>query len=59
MDTGTHSIKQVLGKDQRLVVPLFQRPYVWGQEAEWGPLEDNLRGVAERLLVAKGMNQTG
>lgn len=50
MYTGTHSIKVIFEKDQRLVVPLFQRPYVWGQELQWEPLWDDIRNVAERHL---------
>lgn len=50
MYTGTHSIKVIFEKDQRLVVPLFQRPYVWGQEQQWEPLWEDIRGVAERHL---------
>ncbi len=50
MYTGTHSIKLIFEKDQRLVVPLFQRPYVWGQEQQWEPLWEDIRNVAERHL---------
>ena len=50
MYTGTHSIKVIFEKDQRLVVPLFQRPYVWTQEHQWEPLWEDIRGVAERHL---------
>lgn len=35
---------------QRLVVPLFQRRYVWNQESQWEPLWDDVVRVAERLL---------
>jgi hypothetical protein len=34
---------------QRLLVPLFQRPYVWTQEAQWEPLWTDVIRVAERL----------
>lgn len=50
MYTGTHSMKVIFEKDQRLVVPLFQRPYVWGQELQWEPLWEDIRNVAERHL---------
>jgi hypothetical protein len=36
---------------QRLVVPLFQRPYVWNQENQWEPLWDDVVRVAERVLA--------
>lgn len=35
---------------QRLIVPLFQRPYVWNEEKQWQPLWDDVARVAERLL---------
>lgn len=35
---------------QRLVVPLFQRRYVWNQESQWEPLWEDVIRVAERLL---------
>jgi hypothetical protein len=50
MYTGTHSMKVIFEKDQRLVVPLFQRPYVWSKEPQWEPLWEDIRNVAERNL---------
>ena len=41
----------VFMQPQRLVVPLFQRPYVWNEENQWEPLWDDVVRVAERLLV--------
>jgi hypothetical protein len=35
---------------QRLVVPLFQRPYVWNEENQWEPLWNDVVRIAERLL---------
>jgi hypothetical protein len=35
---------------QRLVVPLFQRPYVWNEENQWEPLWKDVVRVTERLL---------
>src|SRR6476469_7427719 len=35
---------------QRLIVPLFQRPYVWNEENQWEPLWNDVVRVAERLL---------
>lgn len=35
---------------QRLLVPLFQRPYVWNEELQWEPLWKDLDRVASRLL---------
>ena len=36
---------------QRLVVPLFQRPYVWNQENQWEPLWQDVVRVTERVLA--------
>lgn len=35
---------------QRLLVPLFQRPYVWNEELQWEPLWRDLQSVATRYL---------
>ena len=36
---------------QRLVIPPFQRPYVWTQEGQWEPLWDDVRRLADRSLA--------
>lgn len=40
----------VFMQPQRLIVPLFQRPYVWNEESQWQPLWDDVVRVTERLL---------
>lgn len=35
---------------QRLIVPLFERRYVWNQESQWEPLWNDVVRVADRLL---------
>ncbi len=35
---------------QRLVVPLFQRPYVWNEENQWEPLWNDVVRLADRVL---------
>jgi len=40
----------VFMQPQRLIVPLFQRPYVWNQENQWDPLWNDVVRVADRLL---------
>ena len=35
---------------QRLIVPLFQRRYVWNQESQWEPLWNDVVRVADRIL---------
>lgn len=51
MQAGTLTVGKLFKQDRRLVVPLFQRPYVWNREAQWEPLWEDIRAVAERLLV--------
>jgi len=41
----------VFMQPQRLVVPLFQRPYVWNEENQWEPLWNDVVRVAERVLT--------
>jgi hypothetical protein len=40
----------VFMQPQRLIVPLFQRPYVWNEENQWEPLWNDVVRVAERVL---------
>jgi hypothetical protein len=42
---------------QRLLVPLFQRPYVWNEELQWEPLWKDLERVATRLLQSPNTTQ--
>jgi hypothetical protein len=44
----------VFMQPQRLVVPLFQRPYVWNEENQWEPLWNDVVRVAERVLSRPG-----
>lgn len=50
MQAGTLTVGKLFKQDRRLIVPLFQRPYVWNQENQWEPLWDDIRAVADRLL---------
>lgn len=51
MKTDTLRFRDLLQKDIRLVVPLFQRPYVWNESDQWEPLWEDIRGIAEDLLL--------
>ena len=50
MNANKRSLGQIFDPSIRLVVPLFQRPYVWEQEKNWEPLWESIREVAERRL---------
>jgi len=41
----------VFMQPQRLIVPLFQRPYVWNEDNQWEPLWNDVIRVAARLLA--------
>lgn len=50
MLTNVKNPQDIFYNPQRLLVPLFQRPYVWNKERQWEPLWQDVRRVAERLL---------
>jgi hypothetical protein len=50
MFTNVKNPQDIFYNPQRLLVPLFQRPYVWNRERQWEPLWQDVRRVAERLL---------
>jgi hypothetical protein len=50
METQVRTPQMVFMQPQRLVVPLFQRPYVWNEENQWEPLWNDIVRVAERVL---------
>lgn len=54
METYVRTPQLVFMQPQRFVVPLFQRPYVWNEERQWGPLWGDLVRVAERSLASPG-----
>src|SRR3954471_22209405 len=51
METQVRTPQMVFMQPQRLVVPLFQRPYVWNEENQWEPLWNDVVRVAERSLA--------
>lgn len=55
METQVRKPQDVFRNPQRLIVPLFQRPYVWNEENQWEPLWDDLVRVATRLLEHPGL----
>lgn len=53
MLTNVKTPQEVFFSPQRLVVPLFQRPYVWSLERQWRPLWTDVQRVAERVHSGK------
>lgn len=50
MKTNTLSFRDLLQQDIRLLVPLYQRPYVWNEKDQWEPLWEDIRAIAEDLF---------
>jgi len=57
METQVRTPQMVFMHPQRLVVPLFQRRYVWNEENQWEPLWNDVVRIAERLLKYPRENQ--
>src|SRR5688572_15453444 len=57
MDTQVRTPQAIFMQPQRLLVPLFQRPYVWNQERQWEPLWKDLERVANRQLQSPNAPQ--
>lgn len=49
MFTQVRTPQDVFFSPQKLLVPLFQRPYVWNRESQWQPLWSDVTRVAERI----------
>ena len=51
METNVRTPQDVFMQPQHLVVPPFQRPYVWEKEEQWAPLWQDVRRLAELRLA--------
>lgn len=51
MRANSYPLSTVFGQDVRYVVPLYQRPYVWGRDTHWEPLWDDVRALVHRLAA--------
>jgi hypothetical protein len=50
MDANPKTLHGLFGQDQRLVVPVFQRPYVWSEDRNWRPLWEDVAALVHRKL---------
>jgi hypothetical protein len=50
VETQVRTPQMVFMQPQRLIVPLFQRPYVWNEDNQWEPLWGDVVRVAQRQL---------
>ncbi|MFZ2879384.1 MAG: DUF262 domain-containing protein, partial [Phototrophicaceae bacterium] len=44
------TVYQLFERQQRYVVPLFQRPYVWEKEQQWKPLWEDITFKANQII---------
>jgi hypothetical protein len=50
MKPATNTLSEIFQAPIRLMVPLYQRPYVWEQERHWQPLWEDVEGVLDHHL---------
>lgn len=53
MDTNVKNLQEVFQTGQRLLVPLFQRPYVWTEERQWAPLWEDVQRLADSIAAGE------
>lgn len=51
METFKRTPLQLFNLPQHFVIPLFQRPYVWREDEQWGPLWSDIRRVTELRMA--------
>jgi hypothetical protein len=51
VETQVQNPQAIFNMPQRLVVPLFQRPYVWNEELQWAPLWADVERLADKVLA--------
>ncbi len=50
MEANTRKLERIFDQTITYQVPLFQRPYVWTQEANWEPLWDDIQSLLDKHL---------
>ncbi len=50
MDAKPHNLKDIFDTQIRYMVPLYQRPYVWRKDKQWGPLWEDFEALTERYV---------
>lgn len=50
MDANTRKLERIFDSTITYQVPLFQRPYVWTQEKNWGPLWEDIQALLDKHL---------
>lgn len=50
MNVNILSLQKLFANPVRYEIPLFQRPYVWNHEDQWGPLWEDVQNTAENFM---------
>ena len=50
MDANTRQLEAIFDPNVFFQVPLFQRPYVWSEAANWAPLWEDIQALLDRQL---------
>ena len=50
MDANTRKLERIFDQTITYQIPLFQRPYVWTQEANWEPLWEDIQSLLDKHL---------
>lgn len=58
MKTDVTTPQGIFVMPQHLTVPIYQRPYVWTEDEQWGPLWADIRRIAEHRLGSAGSMAT-
>lgn len=58
MRTDVTTPQGLFNMPQHLTVPIYQRPYVWSEDEQWGPLWADVRRIAEHRLDNPGSTAT-
>ncbi|MBB0025882.1 DUF262 domain-containing protein [Ralstonia pickettii] len=51
MEANTRKLERIFDQTITYQVPLFQRPYVWTQEANWDPLWEDIQVLLDKHLL--------
>jgi len=58
LETNVRTPLDIFALPQHLVIPLFQRPYVWDEVEQWLPLWQDVRRIAELRIASPHLTGT-
>ena len=50
MKPDKFTVYQLFERQERYIVPLFQRPYIWDKDDQWQPLWDDITFKANQII---------